>query len=307
MGEEQDELVRTQTFETDGPLDLDVGITIGRVEIQLGAADDSGASGDSNASGDSVVRIEHDPGAAPPWQDSMAGLLNWVGDQFGGDMRGSTADAVREARIDRTGNRLVIRGPKALPLRKIPLAVTVRAPANSSVTVRTGAAGVTVSGPAGRADLSTGSGDVSLEHAEASTTVRTGTGAVRIGTAVGGLQVRSGSGGVEASALSGSATLGTGTGDVWVGTVSGDVLARTGSGDLVMAEAMSGSIELITGSGGIRVGVGDGVIAEIDLSSGSGTVTSELEVSASAPDAATATHIRARSGLGNAVVTRAGR
>jgi hypothetical protein len=298
VGDEQDELVRTQTFRTDGPLDLDVGITIGRVEIQLGASDDSS---------DAVVRIEHDPGAQPPWQESMAGLLNWVGDQFGSDMRGSASDAVREARIDRSAHRLVVQGPKALGLRKIPLAVTVRAPARSSVTVRTGAAGVTVSGPAGRADLSTGSGDVSLEHAEASTTVRTGAGAVRIGTAVDGLQVRSGSGGVDASSLSGSATLGTGTGDVWVGTVSGNVLARTGSGDLTVAEAVSGSIELITGSGGIRVGVGHGVTAHIDLSSGSGTVTSELEVSDSAPDGATAARIRARTGLGDAVVTRAGR
>lgn len=298
MDDEQDELVRTQTFETDGPLDLDVGITIGRVEIQLGAIGDSG---------DAVVRIKHAPGAAPPWQESVAGLLNWVGDQFGGDLRGSAPDAVREARIDRTGDRLVVRGPKALPLRKIPLAVTVQAPAGSSVTVRTGAAGVTVSGPAGRADLSTGSGDVNLEHAEASTTVRTGTGAVRIGTTADGLQVRSGSGGVEAASLSGSATLGTGTGDVWVGTVSGDVLARTGSGDLTVAEAVSGSIELITGSGGIRVGVGHGVTAEIDISSGSGTVTSELEVSDSPPEDSTAARIRARTGIGDAVIARAGR
>ncbi|WP_116040892.1 DUF4097 family beta strand repeat-containing protein [Amycolatopsis palatopharyngis] len=300
MAEETDELVRTQTFPVDGPLDLDIGITIGRVEVQFADSGDSESTPE-----EAVVRITHDPGAQEPWQESMAGLLNWVGDQFGSDLRGSPADAVRQARVDRTGNRLVVRGPHSLPLRKIPLAVTVTAPANSAVTVRTGAAGVTVSGTASRADLTTGSGDVDVERVGPGSAVRTGTGAIRIAEAAGGLQVRSGSGGVEAASIAGQATVGTGTGGVWLGTVAGDVLVRSGSGDVTVAEAVSGSIELITGSGAIRIGIRHGVTAEIDLSSGSGKVRSELEVADSAPDEGSAARIRARTGMGDAVVTRA--
>ncbi|SFB55512.1 hypothetical protein SAMN05216266_11912 [Amycolatopsis marina] len=302
MIEEPDELVRTQTFPANEPLDLDIGITIGRVEVEL-----TDPGNDPAESADAVVRIAHDPGAQEPWQESMAGLLNWVGDQFGSDLNGSPADAVRQAQIDRTGNRLVVRGPKSLPLRKVPLAVTVTAPAGSTVTVRTGAAGVTVSGSAGRADLTTGSGDVSVDRAGAGSTVRTGTGSVRIDEAAGGLQVRSGSGAVEAASIAGQATVGTGTGGVWLGRVAGDVLVRSGSGDLTIAEAVSGSIELITGSGAIRIGVGSGVTAEIDISSGSGRVSSELEVSDSPPDGDTVARIRARTGMGDAVVTSAAR
>ncbi|WP_370948236.1 DUF4097 domain-containing protein [Amycolatopsis sp. cg5] len=294
---EETVLPRTEEFEVDGPLELDVSVTLGRVEIILGG---------------SVARAElrHDPTVREPWLDNMSNLLNWVGERFGGqfglsETENSPVEAIRQTRVELVGNRFVVHGAKAWALRNIPLSVTVHAPAGSHLEVRAGAAEVKVTGAAGRADILTGSGEVSVERADGTATIRTGTGNIKLGPALSGLQLRTGSGDVEASSLAGSATLATGTGDVWLGAVAGDVMARSGSGDLSVAEAASGSLELITGSGEVRVGIRGGVAAEIDLSSGAGQVSSEIDVADSAPAGSVALKVRARTGSGNAVVTRA--
>ncbi|MBB5856558.1 DUF4097 domain-containing protein [Amycolatopsis umgeniensis] len=293
-----EETVRVEEFEAEGPIEIDVSVAIGRVTIDL--------TGESGVH----AEVRRDGGEQQPWVDGMTSLLSWVGerfgDQLGADPRTSVGDALAQTRIEKVGNRLVVQAPKAWQLKNVLLAVTVRAPAGSHLEVRAGAADVTVTGSAGRADILTGSGDVGLERADGSAIVRTGTGGIKLGPTVSGLQLRTGSGSVEASSVSGSATVATGTGDVWLGEVAGEVLARTGSGDLSVADAASGSLELTTGSGEVRVGIRGGVRAEIDLSSTTGSVSSELDVAESAP-AEVSLKVRARTGTGDAVVTSAAR
>jgi hypothetical protein len=297
-----EELVRSQSFPVEGPLEIDVSVTIGRVEVHLDAAD---------AAGEARVEVRQDTSEKPPWVGGMTSVLSWVnerfGNQFGTEWDDTPTEAVRQARIEKLGGRLVVQASKALPLRNIPLSVTVHAPGGSHLEVRAGAADVTVTGAAGRADVATGSGDVALDRADGSVIVRTGSGGIKLGPTLSGLQLRTGSGDVEASSLSGSATLVTGTGDIWLGAVAGKVMARSGSGDLSVADAASGNLELITGSGEVRIGVRSGVTAEIELSSGAGKVSSELEVAQTPPEGDVTLNVRARTGSGNAVVTSAAR
>ncbi|MCU1688052.1 MAG: hypothetical protein JWQ81_8791 [Amycolatopsis sp.] len=296
----EDSAVRTDTFSVDGPIEIDISLTLGKVVINLDSANDAG---------EATVELRPDASAKPEWVGSMTNMLNWVNERFGnalgGDWDGDPAEALRQTRVEKLGNRLVVQASKAMPLRNVPLAVTVRAPAGSHLSVRAGAADVTVSGSAGRADIATGSGQVTLGQADGPAVIRTGTGGVKLGPTLAGLQLRTASGDVEATSLSGSATLATGTSDVWLGAVAGDVMARSGSGNLSVAEASSGSLELITGSGEVRIGVSPGVAAEVELSSGAGKVSSELDVADSAPEGGVALKVRARTGSGNAVVTRA--
>ncbi|MFD5246985.1 DUF4097 domain-containing protein [Amycolatopsis sp. NPDC058340] len=291
-----EETVRVEDFEAEGPIEVDVSVAIGRVTIEL--------TGESGVH----AEVRRDGGEQQPWVDGMTSLLSWVGerfgDQLGGSPVGSVDDAVAQTRIEKVGNRLVVQAPKAWQLKNVPLAVTVRAPAGSHLEVRAGAADVTVTGSAGRADLLTGAGKIALERADGSAIVRTGTGDIKLGPTQSGLQLRTGSGSVEAASVSGSATVATGTGNVWLGEVAGEVLARTGSGSLSVADAASGTLELTTGSGEVRVGIRGGVQAEIDLSSTTGSVSSELEVAETAPSEVSL-KVRARTGTGDAVVTSA--
>ncbi|KAA9157579.1 DUF4097 domain-containing protein [Amycolatopsis acidicola] len=297
MTEQPGELAQHQVFPVDGPVDLDVSVLLGRITVEL--VPDATEVG---------VEVRHEPDVREPWAQGMTNLLNWVTERFGdqfGEFSGSAAEAVQQTRVEQTGGRIVVRAPKALPLRNIPLGVVVRAPAGSRLEARAGSADVTVTGACGRADVLTGAGEVKVERTDGAAVVRTGSGAIRLGPTLGGLQLRTGSGDVEASSLSGSSTVATGTGDVWLGVTSGEIMARSGSGDLSVAEAAAGSLELITGSGEIRVGVRPGVTAEVDLTSSSGKVSSELDVALEEPEGEVPLHVRGRTGSGAAVITRA--
>lgn len=290
MSEQQAEPSRTETFDAPGPVDVDVDIPFGRVAVQLG--------GDACS-----VEIRHDPGAHLPWTESVAGILSWVGDRFGtGDLAGSPEEAIAQCRIEHESRTLVVRGPQALPLHGVPLAVTVRAPEGSAVRIRAAAGAVTVTGTAHRLEVTTGSGEVRVGDADGPATIRAGGGDVTAGALRGGVQLRASRGDVSVAALPATGSVTTAAGAVRLGEVGGDVLIRTSSGDVTVADAAAGSLETTTGSGTIRIGVRSGVAAEIDLSSGSGRVSSELDVADMAPDRDVPLAVRARTGAGDVVV-----
>jgi len=372
MTDEHD-VVRQQSFDCDGPVDIDIELGSGSIDVQFAdeagdaggqdaaedtadaaegtedtayatetadaahaadtadateaaqdTADATAAAEDTNTAGDGdgepaqtaaetaadaapaiVVEVRHEPRAGANW--GLTGLLNWVGGQLGTVATDLATEAVRETIIELHGNRLTVRGPRSAPLRGVPLAVVVYAPGGSSLSTRSGSAGVRVGGPAGRVHVNTGSGDVSVDRAAAAVQVKTGSGTVRLGPMADGLSARTGSGDLEVTSLSGSGALHSGSGDIWIGTVHGGrVTARTGSGDLTVADAAAGLLQLVTGSGDLRVGIRTGVLAEVDVVSGSGRARSDLPVSHEPPSGGEAVlNVRARTGSGDAVVSAA--
>ncbi|MDR7300628.1 DUF4097 family beta strand repeat-containing protein [Haloactinomyces albus] len=312
MGSAPNDVVRTQDFDPRGPIELDVSNSIGPVNIEL--IETSRVH----------VEVRHDPASGhPDWRSGLSGLLNWVSEQIGesgikpgtGDRdngRGRdrsldepSAEAVRQTRIDMTGTRLAVHPPSTVPLRTVPLSITVQAPADSQVGVRTGAGAVSVTGTASRMRIQTGSGSVSTDRTAGHATVRTGSGQLRLGAMPSGVEARSGSGDVEIASLDAPSSVVTGSGGVWIGTVHADVLVRSGSGSTTVAEAVAGQVELITGSGGLRIGVRKGVHAEVDLTSSTGSADSELEVSTERPSGEPALRVFGRTGSGEALVTSA--
>ncbi len=286
-----DEIVRRENFDAEGPLEIDVSLGAGKVTVAL--VEGPGAS----------VELRYDESAANPWLAGLSSMLNWFGGQFGESSDEAKVAIVRDSRVDLVGKRLLVHAPKRLHM--IPLAVTVRAPAGSHLALNAGGADMTVTGPAGRVNLHTGSGTVRIDRADGQAEIHSGSGALRLGPMLGGLKARSGSGEIEVSSVGGASTLVTGSGDVWLGAVQSDVQVRTGSGDLTVADAACGRIELVTGSGEIRVGVRSGTRALVDLKSGSGQARSELAVSDQPPAEASKLELRGRTGSGNVVVTTA--
>ena len=163
------EVVRQQSWTCAGAAEIEIAIDVGRVRVDLVEAP---------ADGDGEVRVEvrHDPETGSGFAQGVRGVMNWVsnasanwtgGKGFGGWDPGSfeggswdmgswdggrlAADAVRAAEISwsETGRRLVVRSAPDMPLRIVPLAVTVTAPVGSRLAARTGAGGITVTGRAG--------------------------------------------------------------------------------------------------------------------------------------------------------------
>jgi hypothetical protein len=292
----ESDVVRQQSFDVDGVVEIDIALISGKVQVHL--VDEPGVH----------VELRYDPSAGESWTAGLSGLLSWVNDQFGnGGQKPAVgpSEAVRDARIDLVGQRLKVQSSKALPLRAVPLSVVVRAPAGSHVISKTGSADVTVTGAAGRLDVTTGTGDITADRADAPAEVNSGSGDLRLGPMLAGLRAKTGSGDVEVSSIGGNTILYTGTGDVWLGAVQHDVQIRTGSGDVTVADAATGRITLATGSGAIRIGIRAGVRAQVDVSSRSGQARSDLEVSAQPPEGETTLFVTGRTGSGEALVTTA--
>jgi hypothetical protein len=292
-----DELVRRQSFDAEGPVELSLGTGPGRIDVRL--VDEPGVH----------VEVRHDPDGGNPFAQGVSNLMSWIGYQFGNldqaEGTGLPSEAVRQTRVDFTAGRLVVRAPKDMHLRNVSIAVSVQAPVGSHVAARSGAGDLTVSGGAGRLELTTGSGRINTDQAAAPAKVDTGSGVVRLGPMAAGVRAKTGSGDVEISAVGGASTVVTGSGDVWLGAVTSDVLARTGSGNVTIANASAGQLELHTGSGELRIGVREGSRAEIDLSSGSGEAHSDLDLTTTPPESAPVLRLRGRTGSGSALVTQA--
>lgn len=305
----QADMVRQQDFDCTEPADVVADVGAGRLEMQLLEP--------PAATGTVTVRVRPDQSTGSPFGAGLAGLLSWLGEQTGTTAPGElAAQAARQTWIEFDGKRLTVQTPREMPLRTVPLSITVTAPARSTLTARSGSADVDVDGIAARVDASTGSGGVRVQRCEGPVEVRTGSGEVRLGSVVGALRARSGSGGVDVVSLEGAGNVQTGSGDVRMGAVSDDLTVRTGSGDLTVTDAAAGRLELTTGSGQLRIGIGSGVLAEVDVSSGSGHARSDLPVGGppgghqpgtpdgGAPRIATL-HVRGRTGSGDALVTSA--
>ena len=325
------EVVRQQSWSAGGPAELELSVDVGRITVHLAepaTAEPEGesAEGAEPAGGEVLVEVRHDPSAGNSWTNGLSGIIDWIGGQaaggrwsggapFGGEwfsqFAGGTADlaaaAVRATEISWSdaGRRLVVRSPRELPLRMVPLAVTVTAPHRSRLSAHTGAGDVRVSGEAGWAAVRTGSGEASVQAVAGDADVVTGSGTIDVGPVTGRARVRSGSGDVRLNGIGAHTEIKSGSGDVTLGEVDADLGVRTGSGDIMINDAKSGQLRLSTGSGALHIAVHPGVAAELDLSSGSGRTRSDLEVGREAPSGgATRLRISGRTGSGNVLVTR---
>lgn len=300
--EEGPGLVRQQSWSVDGPAELELAADVGRVRVHLEDLPEGG--------GELRVEVRHDPSANTAVTQGISSLINWLGNATGGGFGNPeqlAADAVSAAEISwsESGRRLVVRSSQDLPLRSVPLAITVWAPTRSRLAARIGAGDVRVSGRAGWAGVRTGSGNATLDGVDGDADVTTGSGAIDLGPVTGRARLRTGSGAVRAASTGGPTEIKTGSGDIVLGEVNSDVRLRTGSGDVTVSDARSGDLEISTGSGGVRIGVHPGVGAELDLVSGSGKARSELDVSGEAPQKPTALQVRGRTGSGDVLVARA--
>jgi hypothetical protein len=286
--------VRAETFACDGPVEVDVNMRGGLLDVR--ATDVPGIR----------VQLTIVRGDAPRWELDLEGALERVST---GEYRPSDAEAhaLRESEISFSDarRRLQVRTPRSF--RRFGIGVRIEVPEGSQLAARLHRGSVTTAGPLTSLRAATGSGSIEVERVNGDVEAATGSGDLRLGHVAGRLRARSGSGRIEVDDLEGEgARVKTGNGDVRLGHVRSDVQARTGSGRVVVSDAASGRIDLVTGSGDVRVAVRPGVGAEIDLASGSGQARSELDVADSPPTKAPTVRIRARTGSGDAVVSRAG-
>jgi DUF4097 and DUF4098 domain-containing protein YvlB len=241
--------MRRETYETPGPLRLRLDVPVGRIEIEAGGGTTTdveldAASGDMRALVDNARVVLRDRGDGHE-------LLLEVQPRFGFFVSlGRTQD----------------------------LRVRISCPRGADLDVTTRSADLVARGEVGAVAVKTASGDVSIDDAARDARVHTASGDVRMDYVGGTASVQTASGDVALNRVEGEVTAQLVSGDLWIRDANHAVSARTVSGDQRIEAVVRGAVELQSVSGDVLVGVRRGSAVYVDVSTVSGSTSSELEL-----------------------------
>jgi hypothetical protein len=170
---------------------------------------------------------------------------------------------------------------------------------------RTGAVEVAVELPSrSRLDVSVASAQVRADGEYADCRLASASGNLAVDRTNGDGSVSTASGDVSISALNGDLTFQAASGRLTVERLHGTLKTRTASGSVAVATAVHGEISAQTASGEVEVGVAPGTAARLDIVTGSGSVTSELQPSDGPADGDDTLLVHVRTGSGDVAVRR---
>lgn len=282
------------TFDTEGPIGVDVDIAAGSVHMIAGDRSET------------VVTVN------PANPESKRDV-----------------EAAETARVELSGARLSVVVPKPggimayISFRDWGLVeVVIELPEGSSVDARTGAGDFRADGEFGEVRAKSGAGAVQVDDAHA-VGLASGAGRLRLGSSRGDTElvtagdmeiglidgsadVKNLSGRTQIGEVTGSIKVRSSNGDIEVGRTHGDVAARTANGEISIGEVTGGSVSVATGAGGLEIGIAAGVAAWIDARTKFGQVRNDLEATDQPPTKEGVAEVRARTSFGDINVFRAG-
>lgn len=211
---------------------------------------------------------------------------------------------IDEIRVAFDHGRLEVAGPRRTGLFRGHAAfdVTITLPEGSQCMARTASADITCNGELGALDAHTASGDITAARVSGHLQAETSSGGIRLDE-TGTAEIRTASGDVRLTWARDDVSVRTASGDVTIASAASDVAGTTASGDIRLASVARGSIELSTASGDMIIGVNPGVGVYLDLSSATGSVTSQLEETGPTDDVTLG--VRARTASGDIRIIRA--
>jgi DUF4097 and DUF4098 domain-containing protein YvlB len=270
--------MRQQTFQTPGPIVLDVRSTSGS------------------------VRVDAIDGLA----DTTVTVKSVKGD------RDIEDDAVIEAREDGGRQHVSVHIPGSKLFGFIQLGaqdvdISVRCPAGSEPTIDVVSAEVVTNGKLGKAVIKGVSGDLAVERIDGDASLRTISGDLSVADVVGRATCQTVSGAVRVQHAGGPSEFRSISGDFRLGRLDGPVSVQSVSGDIEVDSIAQGAVTLKTVSGDMRIGVRQGARIWIDARSVGGRTTSELPVSDQQPAGdGPFVELRATATSGNIRVVKAG-
>ncbi len=182
--------------------------------------------------------------------------------------------------------------------------IEVTVPSGTPIRIGSFTADISLLGRCGGVDLGAGVTEFTAEQIDGDLRLRYGSGNSSIQRVTGSATVKSGSGVAHFGEVGGSLTSACGSGRLVVDTARGPVRFRTGSGEAELG-AIFGNVDLASGSGALSIGVPAGVVARLDLTSGSGHIDPQLPVSAKPDRERGSITIRAKTGSGDVRLFRA--
>lgn len=206
------------------------------------------------------------------------------------------------------GDTLVVHAPESTwNWRRTPkVRVLVRVPLDSALTVKSAAADVRATGRWATGQASVASADVYVEEVAGDAYLKAASGDLTVHRVGGSLRISSASGDQRVGDVTHDVKADTASGDITIGRAGGSLQAETASGDVEVGVVSRGKAGLKTASGDVSVGVAAGTGVWLDLSTASGSTTSDLAMSPAQQGTQEATlELRVRTASGDIDVHRA--
>jgi DUF4097 and DUF4098 domain-containing protein YvlB len=235
--------MRRETFDTPGPLELNVRVPAGDVDLETIDGTETVVEISANSEIEDEARIE-----LHPKRDGHELLV--VIEKKSGFFRSFRED----------------------------VRVRISSPPGADVDLSTASADLEARGHYGAAKVNTASGDVRFEHIGGDAQVNSASGDVNLDQIDGSLTVNTASGDVEIRRIQGDAKVRAASGDISIEEADSALKVQTASGDVEVESVREGEVTLQTASGDIEVGIRQGSKLWIDARSMSGETSSELEL-----------------------------
>jgi DUF4097 and DUF4098 domain-containing protein YvlB len=238
---------------------------------------------------------------------------------------GEDVKAVAKTRVEFADGHLLVKGPKyttKLFGKAGALHISIELPAGSRIKTTTAMGDVRIGGRIGESRVKTSVGNIHLDEADR-LEVSTATGDVTVERITGHAEVNTGSGELRIREIDGTAVLknsngetrvGEITGDLRVSTANGDILvdlahagvhAKTAAGDIRIGEVIRDAVVLETAVGEIEVGIREGSAAWLELNSLTGSVHNTLTPSDGPGGTTETVQVKAHTYTGDVVIRRA--
>ena len=275
-------------YETPQPIELDVDLSVGHIEV-----------------------------VAEDRADTVADVVP------SNPSRSGDRSLAQSAVVEFDGTRLRIVVPRRMSLfgRTDSVDLRVLLPTGSAVDIRSAYGAVRLRGRVGRArvdakygtvqiertadlDLSAPYGEVDVREVDGRLDLEAGHSRTRIGSVAGEARIRASHGSVELGVTHGAVDARL-SGALTIDTALADVTARSAHGALRIRSASRGTIRLENGYAEVEVGVPDGTAAWLDASSEHGTVRNELTAGPGPDEAESTVELHLSTSWADVVVRRA--
>jgi Putative adhesin len=266
-----------KTFEVQGPVELDVRLASGDIEV------------DPTADGRVEIElIAHD-------EESQRLVDNARIDLTAHGHRPTVLVDVPQKK----GFSISIFGRSGIECR-------IRCPHDSGLSVRTKSADISTRGTIGGLNVQTASGDLDVNRVSGGVNVKSASSDFSAREVGGGVNIQTASGDIDLSIARGPINVTSVSGDISIGEAYDNVNANSVSGDQDHGAVMQGVVAAHSVSGDVTIAVRRGSKAFLDCTTVSGDTTSELELTSDAPAGdGPLVEIRAKTVSGDIRITRA--
>ena len=237
-----------RSYQVNGPVDLEVLTRSGDITVHSG----------------------------PSGSVSIHGKINIGNSWFGGDRKSDVQQIQNNPPIRQSGNSIHI---DYVNINNISVDYEITVPENTAVRAHTGSGDQNVEGLKGNIDLESGSGDLKLARLTGDMHFQTGSGDVRAHELAGPARIKAGSGDIEIEETgAGDVEIRTGSGNITAKGLNGGFHAEAGSGDIHGEGLPKNLWSVRTGSGNVHLKVPSDAAFDVDISSSSGSVTTNHPV-----------------------------